>query len=856
MYLRRMSERNTWMYVSRPGRLLEPRFSWLLGLLLALSTACGSAPIPDRQARTSAEDGSAASQASASTPSASQGAGQGDRASAARELAARLQYLEKQLEAARVESHVPGMAVAVVKDDKVVMARGFGVSDRASNKPVTAETIFAIGSTSKAFTATAAGMVIDDGKLSWDDPLSKHTPLALKIQAPAGAPRKATLRDALCHRTGYPRMSLLWVAGALSRDEMMQYASRAVPSAELGAKFQYNNVMYMVAGEVVGRAAGTTWEALVRERILAPLGMTSTTLSITDAQKDHRLARGYTYWADSDVYLDEAMRNLDTIGPAGSINSNVIDMAKWVRLQLGGGQFEGKRLISQQQLAEIHRGQISMGQGASYALGWMIFDWNGQRHLQHGGNIDGFAASVGFAPDSGVGYVLLSNLGATPLQQTVGPMVFDALLTDAYKGQKTGGDGNFAPFVGKYVANFGPFSDQRFTVLVKDGALAVDVPGQQVFALKPPDAEGKRHFAITSTIAVSFQKDAAGQVVGMVLHQGGLDLELPREGAPVTGTVDFETAAPLLGDYENTGNQSVPRVTLVMDGGRLAVDVPGQMKFQLRPPDGEGRWRLRAKSDYYLTFQRDKASKVTGLTLFQDGKELPYKRLASDKKKGEPMTLARIRALRKSDRREKALAGFGLAVMEGKVKMPNQGVEGTVTIYFTADRYRQEIDFGRLGKLVTVATPEGAWTSLSFDEPRQLDGRLLTQARVQHPMALFTDWKEHFDKIELTGSEERDGRTVHRLRLQAGELPPMTIQVDGKTGDVTRVDTQQVHYFGGFPHGIAFSDFRVVRGLRVPYKLTIDDWANGTIEYQVTRIRTRLPKSQARDRFPAQLPEQ
>lgn len=832
--------------------------SWLLGLLLVWAVACGTPPAPAPVTDTGLPaEGESVTESSAS----------GAADSAAEEMAARLEYLAKRLEAARVDDHVPGMAVAVVKGDQVVMARGFGVSDRASKKPVTAETLFAIGSTTKAFTATVAGIAIDDGKLSWDDPLSRHTPLTLKARGPAGeeagkkageeaskkAGEEATVRDALCHRTGYPRMSLLWIGNGVSRDEMMQYASRAEPNAAVGERFQYNNVMYMIAGEAAARAAGTTWEALVKDRILAPLGMTSTTLSITEAQKDDRLATGYTYVPDTQRYLDETMRNLDAIGPAGSINSNVVDMAKWVKLQLASGQYAGKRIISEEQLAEIHRSQITMGPQVSYGLGWMLFDWNGQRHLQHGGNIDGFAASVGFAPDSDVGYVLLSNISATTLQQGVGPMVFDALLTDAYKGQSPGSDEDFSPLVGKYVANFGPFTDQRFTVLVKDGSLAVDVPGQQVFALKPPDADGKRYFQITNTVAVSFQKDDKGQVVSLTLHQGGMEFELPREGVEVVGDVDYETAAPLLGDYEDKSNQQVPRIAIVMDSGRLAADVPGQMKYQLRPPDAEGRWRLRAKSEYYLVFQRDKGGKVSGLTMHQDGGQMVYRRVAGKAK--APMTLARVRALRRSSKRKKALAGFGVALMEGKIRMPNQGIEGTLTIYFTGDRYRQEVDFGRFGKMVTVATPDGAWTATSFDESRQLEGRLLAQAQLQHPMTLFGDWSDRFDKMTLTGASEDKGRTRHLVRLQAGEMPAMKIQVDGKTGDVTRVETMLIHPMASFPTSTDYSDFRVVRGVRLPFTQKVDDWGNGIIEYRVTRIRPRLPKARTRDLFPSQLPD-
>ena len=163
-----------------------------------------------------------------------------------------------------------------------------------------------------------------------------------------------------------------------------------------------------------------------------------------------------------------------------------------------------------------------------YSLGWFVRDWNGKRYLEHGGNIDGFAANVGFLPDNGVGYVLLANVSSTPLQGGVGPLIFEALLTDAYKdsGSKKS-DEDFTPLLGKYVADFGPFDDARFTVTEKNGNLAVDVPGQTVFELEPPDKDGKRKFKIAAEIAVSFELDESGKAIALTLYQGGLAFRVP-----------------------------------------------------------------------------------------------------------------------------------------------------------------------------------------------------------------------------------------------------------------------------------------------------------------------------------------
>jgi len=799
-------------------------------VLLLLVTACGPSAPPQRTAPPPAPAPVAPAEPGASP------------AQDAADLEARLAGLAEALERERERQHVPGMAVAVVRGDRIVFARGFGVRDFISNEEVTPETLFAIGSSTKAFTATAIGMLVDEGKMSWDDPLSRHVPsLQLRVKAQAG--EQATVRDALSHRTGFPRMSVLWASGTLTRDEILQHASRAEPTAALRETFQYNNVMYAGAGEASAHAAGTSWEALVRTRILEPLGMQRTYMSSRDASQTRMLATGYTWYPDQKRHTRENLRDIASVAPAGSIHSNVLDMAAWLRFQLGDGVFAGKRLIQEATLAETRKQQIAIGGMGGYGLGWFVRDWKGQVFVEHGGNIDGFAASVGFLPGADVGFVLLSNTSASLLQSQVASLVFDALLGSPDRGAGKPAGEDLAPYIGAYVANFGPFQDARFEVLEKNGGLAVDVPGQEVFELASPDDKGRRPFKATDEVAISFERDDSGQVTAMYVHQAGFDWELPREGVAPKLHVDPAAVTPYLGRYRD--DQTKIEVEVLVHLGRLAVDVPGQTRYALDPPaaPGDDKWPLRVRREFHVTFQKDAAGKIQGLTFHQGGTTVAYKRLP-DQAKDAPVTMDAVVALRRPDQRGRAVTAMGHAVMEGKIRFPNAGIEGTFRVHFEGPgRYRQEVDLGKAGHIIQVVNGDSAWVDSSFDEPEQLDGLRMAQARLQHPLAFMADWRALFDQVELLGSERAEGKTVHVVQLRAGELPPWRAYVDATTGDVTRASGFDVQPFGNLPSSSSFADYRAVRGvkgLRVPFQITTELFQSGSMVVTIDRVRTRL----------------
>ncbi len=348
----------------------------------------------------------------------------------------RLEILVADLEKKRQAQHIPGMAIAVVQDDALVLARGFGLADMEKKTLVTEETLFAIGSTTKAFTAALVGMLVDEGAMQWDDPVANHLPwFTPKVDCnDPGA--TLTIRDLLSHRTGFACLDLLWAGGNLSREEVLRQATDAVPVAPFREKYIYNNVMFMAAGEAAARAADTGWESLVAERIFGPLSMKSTITSTQRARDDRRLARGYQWNEKKKKHTRLRMRKVHSAAPSGAIISNALDMSNWLRFQLGRGSFGKARLLSERQLRETWTGQIAINDKMSYCLGWALVENDRGSFVTHNGAVGGYASDVTLFPDHDLGVVLLMNRTAAPLLNEARHMVFDALVTNTPPEEK------------------------------------------------------------------------------------------------------------------------------------------------------------------------------------------------------------------------------------------------------------------------------------------------------------------------------------------------------------------------------------------------------------------------------------
>jgi CubicO group peptidase (beta-lactamase class C family) len=757
-----------------------------------------------------------------------------DTSTSAAELQQRLDLLVEQLEQQRQTHHVPGMAITVVKDDEVILTQGFGIASVEKETPVTPETIFAIGSSTKSFTSTLVGMLVDEGKMDWDDPVTEYLPYFQMNIESNNESAEITLRDVLSHRTGFTRMGLLFASGQIPREEVLLDATKAEPYVPFREKWYYSNVMYMSAGVAAGKAEGTDWDTLVTERIFEPLGMNSTTTSVTQAENDSRLASGYLWDEDLQAYEYKPMRNVDNIGPSGAINSNVIDMAQWLRLQLNRGEYEGRRLISEESLSETWTTQINITDDVGYGMGWMIREWEGQPVIEHGGNVDGFSAQVAMLPESDLGFVLLTNASASLLPPQAINMVWNTLL-----GETPADDGateDYEPYIGNYIANFGQFKDEIFTVLVQNNRLAIDVPDQQVYELKEPDEEGKWYFVISNEIAVSFERDEEDNVIGMKMYQAGMTLDLPREGVEIAPEIPLDELQKYLGSYRSEELQVT--VEVLIQNNRLAIDVPGQMVYELYPPDENDKWVFRITPDISVSFNETSDGQVDSLTMYENGQEFILPQIES---KSLP-TVAEIMALRDAEGNEAALEAMGNYMIDSTTYSVQSGVNGTVSIYVAGpDKYRVDADYGKYGYSHTVVNGDHAWVESSFGPFKELRGQLLEQAKRGHPYVMTSDWRDYFDSIAVVRADILDDKEVYVVELKAGDLPAMTVFVDALTGDVLLSEIISIQEGGiGIPVTTRFEDFREVHGIRGPSRSIASNEETGRTIVEDETIETNI----------------
>ena len=356
----------------------------------------------------------------------------------AAKAAAALEGFDKVAEEALKALKVPGFGMAVVKDDKIIYARGFGFKDVESKLPVTPDTIFAIGSSSKAFTVFALGKLVNEGKVEWDKPVRNYIPWFRLYDQSAG--ERLLVRDLVMHDSGLPRHDLVWYNNQnVTREELVRRLAYLPPSADFRQKWQYNNLMYLTAGYLVETLTGQKWEDAVRSLVFEPLGMKRSNFSVRDSQKDADFA--LPYLSEEKGFKKIPFRDISIIGPAGSINSSVNEMANWALVHLNNGKFGASQLVQTATVADMHAMHMTMGvessepeiQAAAYGMGWFTDVYRGHRRFHHGGNIDGFTALVAALPDDGLAFVVLSNMNASALPELIVRTASDRILGLAAK---------------------------------------------------------------------------------------------------------------------------------------------------------------------------------------------------------------------------------------------------------------------------------------------------------------------------------------------------------------------------------------------------------------------------------------
>ncbi len=363
-------------------------------------------------------------------------------ASAAADAGSLLDGFDEQVEGWMKEWKVPGLGVAIVKDGEVVLARGYGYRNLEDRVPADENTLFAIGSNSKSFTVTLLGALAEEGKVDWDTPIQQYLP-DFRMHDPF-ATAEMTARDLVTHRSGLPRHDLTWYATGRSRDELFELLEHLEPTKPFRSTYQYQNLMFMTAGYLAERLTNRSWEELVNEKLFDPIGMERSNFSVDAMQKDANFSYAYSHRPEQEIERIP-FRNIDAIGPAGSINSSAAEMAKYIQFHLDYGRVGDKQVISENTARQMQSPQMpitgpqlaALFSGAdegvfgdpSYGMGLMVSSYRGHKHVSHGGGIDGFISAMNWLPHDDIGIVVLSNTNGSGVVPTlVVRNAFDRLL--------------------------------------------------------------------------------------------------------------------------------------------------------------------------------------------------------------------------------------------------------------------------------------------------------------------------------------------------------------------------------------------------------------------------------------------
>lgn len=764
-------------------------------------------------------------------------------AAAAPDLGAQLAEVEKAIDTKRTELGIPGAALVIVKDDKIIYMKGLGLRDVERKLPVTPDTLFAIGSSTKAFTGMAAVMAADDGKLSLDDSPKKYLPY-FSLQDPE-ADAKITIRDLLCHRSGLNRTDIAWYSGALTREEIVKVAGMAKPTAKLGEKFQYQNVMFLAAGEALARAERTTYEKFVESRILKPLGMKSTTLSIKQMQKSKDYSLGYAYNFATKETRNLPTRDLTAIAPAGAINSSARDMAQWVRFMLDGGVFNGKRLVSEAGFAEVVKPQMKVGGTIDYGFGWFLRDWNGHKVVEHGGNIDGFNAQVALMPDQKLGFVLLTNVSASPLGDFAMQTIWSKLVGDPNAMAAASGE-TVDPKTEVGVYAF-PQAGFDVTITYEGDHLVANVPGQPKYAL---ENVGGRRYKLGAPAPAGFfatfrpVKDNSS-MTEMYLEQPQGNFVLPKKVTEEVKSPVPEALAELMGSYTDASGKATIEIANL--SGKVSMVVPGQPAYPLVEKAKDAYALGGLPDSYQVEFHRGQDGKVSGFVIKQPQGNFEFSRSTAQPVADITVEDLQARAV-KALGGEEALRKHTSMTTDIEVDIVNQGVTGVGKTYAKAPAMAaSDITIMALGKpLGTIhdyfdGTAGGE--QVSFATSEVYAGKRLADVRVSADFYEPLNWKTLYKEVKITGKQKVGDEEAYVVVKTPENGNPVTDYYSTNSFRLIRRDTVtwSETLNTGIPSTTLYKDYRNVGGLVVPFEVETDSVAQGAIVTRVKKATLDLP---------------
>jgi CubicO group peptidase (beta-lactamase class C family) len=560
----------------------------------------------------------------------------------------RLKDAPKAIEEILTEFKVPGASVVVVEKDKVLMASGFGYRDLATKTAANDSTLFLIGSCTKAFTTALMGTLMDEKKLDFDKPVNSYWP-ELRFKDPL-LTQQVTLRDMMTHRTGLPRHDLAWYLRGTSTDraELLKCIANFDASAGLREYWQYNNFMYMAQGALAEHLTGNTWEQLVKERILAPLGMRHAVLTSSELRRSNNRSTGYLYREKESLIQAMDYYTFSGMEPAGSIAASAQDMSKWLQLWVRGGDIQGKSLFSSSFYQQAIKVQMAMPPGGNrpelntymmgYGLGWMIRSYKGHYFVEHGGNIDGFSATTGFFPNDSVAIYVCVNQNGSAAAAAIRNWLADRMLeetpTDWIKTLKSSpveADGaDLSQIAGttpshavdEYTGTYQHSGYGDIVIFSKNGGLMARL-GQDTVQVAHVHYDifkftGERLAEIGESNGMKFRFNT-----GYDGHISSLDAKLEPalereliftkkiEVQPSNTSVDFNL---YIGNYNLSGT----KVKVFERNKTLYISIPGQPDYELLPykPD---EFKLTVAEGYFIRFEQQGGKVVAAYSVQPNG---------------------------------------------------------------------------------------------------------------------------------------------------------------------------------------------------------------------------------------------
>ena len=741
----------------------------------------------------------------------------------------RVEAFVTQLEAKRKEFGVVGAAVVVAHRDRIVKVVGLGQRKADSPEPVTGDTVFPMASVTKQFTAIAVALAVSEGKMAFEDHPRRFVP-EFRLKDPE-ADSKLNLIDLLAHRSGLDRSDFTFLYGAFTQDELLRLAGRATPAAKFREKFLYNNTMFSLAGAALGRAYGTTYERFMRERVLAPLGMRASTLTLEGLAASPDRATGYL---NGGVLATQV--NLAAIAPAGALNSTARDMGAWLLFLNARGQSAGPR-IAPAAYARVLENHHRPGAGQSYGLGFYFETRSGILIAGHPGNVPGYSAQVVHVPARSLSFALMTNqneslLGAAAQQLFWTLVVLPELPAAAPPPQAAQTPPTTSEpipaerLLGEYFATKIGLLEIKKT----DTGLAVTVAGSPLLPLKQVgvnryDAPGFGG----AIMSIADSDTLPGRLTAWLLSPPGQPPEnigfLKKDGAWLARAKaqPGRANAALIGAYRSLDRKIAMEIAPYRDGIAL-IDTTQPPRLLIEA--GRDRFRLEGLPESHrLQVRRTRSDTVIGFVLAEPNasQEMLAELSASA---GDP---AQARAILE---RAVAAAG-GAAALDrlvsksavGRAIAAPHGVDGPASEYVVLGKRATLSELGAFGKTIIsmrAVNGERGGYWIGFGGARvAVTGKALAAARFAAVPHTLYRWKERFAAAAVVGETVANGEHVYVIELTPRDLAPTRFYISAETHMILREEAPV--YFGDalltIASSIDYSDFRPVNGIRVPFAL-------------------------------------